>query len=212
MHPVRHQKRPRRSQGERKDVMRRITLIITIALLAASCGGGDGGTDAANTNETPDSGTTPASTTSSPSGTPTEEPFPEGSYRSRPYSEADIRAIVPAKFEEAILETELEGGNAITWTFEFADSMFVWRYAVAGIDATGVDSGAPGTYTATEDTITFIDSGGLRFVAGWELSGDELRLAFDREDFDERVNDDALKWGVTYAMSEPFTKVGPGRV
>jgi hypothetical protein len=80
-------------------------------------------------------------------------------------------------------------------------------YAVKGTDATGVDTGDPGTYTATENEITFVDSGGWRTTADWELSEDELRLSLGEDVAHEFINGVPWKWFASYIMSEPFTKV-----
>ena len=176
----------------------RVATAVTMLLLAA-CGGNEGEPPADASDASSPAGV------ASPSEAPTEEsPFPDGSYRSPTYTEDDIRAIVPDKLEDAVLENELEGGDAITWTFEFADGAFAWNYEVEGVDA-GV--GLSGTYSATENTISLADEEGACCIeAGWELAGDELRLTLDHFFPDQVVNGVPAKWYGTYIMSEAFTK------
>ena len=85
---------------------------------------------------------------------------------------------------------------------------FTWRYAIAGTDAGGIASGAPGSYTATEDTITFVDSSGWSTTANWELSNDELHLSAGEDIEHEFIAHVPWRWYVSYIMSQPFTKVG----
>lgn len=170
---------------------------IVTMLLVVACGGNEG-ESVASTSPTP-------SEVPSPSESLAESPFPDGTYRSSPYSEKDIRAVVPDKFEEALLENELAGADSITWTYEMADGGFTLRYAVGG--DTGIDTGEPGTYTATQDTITFVDGSGWRTTATWEVSGDQLRFELGKDVEQEFINDVPWKWYATYIMSEPFTKV-----
>jgi hypothetical protein len=181
--------------------MRRITLICTIVLLASACGGGDDGVGAASTSGASDTAATPAST----SRTPTQEStFPDGSYRSATFTGSDIQAIVPDQHEVAVLDNELAGGDAITWTFKMADGEFAWHYVVEGGEG-GSGVGVQGTYTATQDTITFVDTDGWTMEAAWKLAGDDLRLSLGEVDA-ELTNGVPFKWYVTYVMSEPFTK------
>ncbi len=107
------------------------------------------------------------------------------------------------------LQNELAGEDAITWTDDIADGSFRLSYAVGG--ETGVDTGEPGTYSATDDTITFIDGAGWRKTATWDISGNQLVLGLSDDVEDESINGVPWKWYAAYIMSEPFTKVDEQR-